>query len=60
MKLHNTASAAQALGIGRSRVRQLILQGRLPAEKYGRDWIINDADLHLVSVRPVGRPPEKS
>jgi len=31
----------------------------LPAEKFGRDLMIKEADLKLVEDRPIGRPPTK-
>lgn len=56
MKILTTKQAARALGINDSRVRQLILSGRLPAQKIGRDWIIQEKDLKKVSNRKPGRP----
>jgi excisionase family DNA binding protein len=54
-----TTEAASALGVNRSRVRQLILGGRLPATKIGRDWIIRRGDLALVKDRKPGRPKSR-
>jgi len=51
-----TKEAAEILGVNRSRVRQLILAGRLKAEKFGRDWLINESDLDGVRDRKSGRP----
>lgn len=51
-----TKQAAKALGVSAPRVRQLILAGRLPAVKFGRDLMILEADLDLVRVRNPGRP----
>ena len=51
-----TAEAAERLGITTGRVRQLVLAGKLPAEKFGRDLMIREADLKLVEGRTVGRP----
>jgi excisionase family DNA binding protein len=59
MTLLSTTQAADILGVKQARVRQLILAGRLPARKIGRDWVIRQKDLELVMVRPVGRPPKK-
>ena len=56
MKILTTKQAAKALGINDSRVRQLILSGRLPAQKFGRDWIIKEKDLKKVADRKPGRP----
>ena len=50
---------AGKLGVNDSRVRQLIKSGKLPAEKYGNLWLINEEDLELVQNRkPTGRPPK--
>jgi excisionase family DNA binding protein len=55
MKLTTTQAAAK-LGVHRSRVWQLIKAGRLPAQKIGRDWFIEEQDLKLVAGRKPGRP----
>ena len=55
----STNEAAKELGVTVHRVRVLIREGRLPAEKIGRDWIIRWSDLDLVRVRKPGRPPKK-
>lgn len=54
MALLNTRAAAERLGISPRRVAALITAGRLPAQKVGRDWVIDAADLALVAVRKVG------
>lgn len=51
-----TKQTAAILNVNASRVRQLILAGRLPAVKHGRDWIIKRKDLRLVADRKPGRP----
>ncbi len=53
-----TKEAAEKLGVTPARVRQLVLAGDLPAEKFGRDLMIKEADLKLVEERPMGRPPK--
>jgi excisionase family DNA binding protein len=53
-----TQQAAEKLGVTVSRVRQLVLNGRLPAEKFGRDLVIKESDLKLVEDRRPGRPPK--
>jgi|GEM_PF-1912706 len=55
--------AAEILGVNDSRVRQMILNGDLPAEKFGPVWTIRTEDLNLVKERPSpgypkGRPRE--
>ena len=59
MKILTTAQAAKILKVNDSRVRQLILSGRLPAQKLGRDWIIKEKDLSKVADRKPGRPKGK-
>lgn len=56
-----TQQAADRLGLkDSSRVRQLILEGKLPALKVGRDLLIKASDLRLVMNRPkAGRPSMK-
>jgi len=46
-----TQKAAERLGVSDSRIRQLILNGKLAAVKAGRDWLIRDADLKLMEKR---------
>lgn len=55
-----TQEVAERLGVTSIRVRQLISGGRLPAEKFGRDYMIKEEDLKLVEDRKPGRPPKKS
>jgi excisionase family DNA binding protein len=56
MKLLTTKEAALKLGVSVLRVQQLIWDGRLPAEKMGRDYFIKEEDLKLVEDRKPGRP----
>jgi excisionase family DNA binding protein len=55
----STSDAADKLGISRQRVLQLIEGGRLPATMFANVYMIREADLKLVAVRPAGRPPLK-
>jgi len=55
-ELLTTSQAGKILGIGASRVRQLIMNKRLPAIKSGRDLLIKKEDLFLVADRKPGRP----
>ncbi len=55
-KMLTTPEAAQVLGVSAERVRQLIKAGRLPSQQFGRDHVINENDLALVSDRKPGRP----
>lgn len=54
--LLTTEQAGEKLGVNASRVRQFILEGRLPAIKLGRDNLIREEDLALVQERKAGRP----
>jgi excisionase family DNA binding protein len=56
MKLLTTKDVAARLGVTVTRVQQLIVEGKLPAEKMGRDYFIKEADLKLVTDRKRGRP----
>jgi len=58
--LLTTQQASKILGVNPSRVRQFILEGRLPAIKFGRDWIISKDDLNKVANRKAGRPKKTS
>ena len=58
-KLLSTRETGKRLGISPLRVRQLILNGRLPASKFGRDWMIKEKDLDKVKNRKPGRPKGK-
>lgn len=54
-----TKQAGDALGVSASRIRQLILERRLPAKRYGRDLFIKRSDLDLIKDRPPGRPKKE-
>ena len=56
MKAISTKEASEKLGVSVLRVQQLIWQGRLPAQKIGRDFVIDEKDLSLVKNRKTGRP----
>ena len=58
-KLLSTSQAAEILGVDDSRVRQLILSGRLPSMQVGRAHLIKESDLALVSERKAGRPKKE-
>jgi excisionase family DNA binding protein len=59
MSLLTTKEVAERLGVTVPRVHTFIKEGRLPAEKMGRDFFINESDLKLVANRKTGRPPGK-
>ena len=54
-----TKEAAGKLGVAESRVRQLVVEGRLPHVKMGNSNLIKESDLELVRNRKrTGRPPK--
>ena len=55
-ELLTTQEAAAELGVTDSRVRQLVLDGKLPARKFGRSHMIKRSDLKLVVTGNRGRP----
>lgn len=60
MKLLTTSEVAARLQVSVRRVHQLIAEGRLPAEKMGRDYFIKEDAVKSFEVRPVGRPRKLS
>ncbi len=58
MTLLTTKDAAEKLGVSVRRVQALINNGNLPAQKLGRDYVIQESDLDLVKNRKPGRPPK--
>jgi excisionase family DNA binding protein len=58
MRMLTTNEAASLLGVTVQRIHQFINDGRLPAQKLGRDYIINEDDMKLVEDRKPGRPPK--
>ena len=60
MRLLTTAEVAERLGVHQTRVQVLIREGRLPAQKFGKMFLVNEKDLKLVADRKPGRPPLKA
>ena len=58
MGLISTSEAAEKLGVHITRVQVLIREGRLPAQRIGRNYVVDEADLKLVGNRQPGRPPK--
>ena len=54
MEFMTTQEAGKQLGISRARVIALIQEGRIPAQKVGRDWLIRPEDLSRFERRPQG------
>ena len=59
MNLLSSAEAAKKLGVHITRVQVLIREGRLPAKRVGRFYVIDESDLRLVAERKPGRPPRE-
>jgi len=60
MGMITTAEVAARLGVHRSRVNVLIKEGRLPARRFGKIYLVDERDLRLVANRKPGRPPKKT
>lgn len=59
MKLLSTADAAEKLNVTAIRIRQLIKEGKLQAQKVGRDYAIEESALESVKTYgKAGRPPK--
>jgi excisionase family DNA binding protein len=58
MEWLTTRQAAEKLGVSDARIRQMISNEQLPAQKFGHVHMINEEDLKLVENRKVGRPPK--
>ena len=51
-----TKQVGERLGIKASRVRQLILRGDLPSEKFGHIHLIRATDVENLKRNPAGYP----
>jgi excisionase family DNA binding protein len=59
MEYLTAKQAAEKLGVSAGRVRQLVVENRLPAKKFGNSLMILESDLELVRNRKrTGRPPK--
>jgi excisionase family DNA binding protein len=56
--LLTTGEAAKILGVSVRAVQLAISEGRLNAEKYGRDYLIRRSALGRIVRKPAGRPPK--
>lgn len=59
-KTLTTKEAALVLGVTPARIRQLVMDKELSAEKFGRDLSIKETDLKSLERRRVGRPRKKA
>jgi len=51
-----TKEAARILGVTDGRVRQMILNGQLPAKRFGRALTLSRSDVESMRGRKAGRP----
>lgn|GEM_PF-1501882 len=51
-----TKEAARILGVSDGRVRQMILNGQLPAQRFGRALTLSRRDVETLRGRKAGRP----
>ena len=51
-----TKDVAEILGISESGVCRMIYSGKLPAQKFGKAWVIKPIDLKKITVSHAGRP----
>lgn len=60
MEILSTKEASEKLGVSIRRIQQLIEEGKLPAKKVGRDYVLLEKDLNKVEIygKP-GRPSKK-
>jgi len=61
--IYTTEQAAKFLGVSQARIRQFILENRLPAQKNGRDHLIEFKDLASFASggrKKTGRPSKKT
>jgi excisionase family DNA binding protein len=52
-----TKEAAERLGVSAARVRQMVLDGSLPAQKFGRDLVITRGALETARRRKTSPGP---
>lgn len=57
--LLSVKNAAERLNLSEQRIKQLIYDGRLEAQKVGNQWIITTAAIDAVKTNPTGRPSKK-
>jgi len=55
-KVLTAKQTAKILKVNDSRIRQFILEGRLPATKFANAWMIKEKDLATIKERKPGRP----
>lgn len=56
MRLISTAEIAKRLKISQRRVQAFIEEGRLPAQRVGQTWVVDEGHLKVLRDRRSGRP----
>ena len=60
MNLLSIKEVAEKLGVSARRVNQLIDEKKLPAQKIGSQYVINEGDLEKVTIHgKAGRPKKE-
>jgi excisionase family DNA binding protein len=59
MNMHTTNEVAKILGVSSSRIRHLVLKGRVTPVKIGLCYFFTDAEVDKIRVRKAGRPKKK-
>ncbi len=59
-RILTTEQAAEALGVTATRIRAMIADKRLKADKFGRVHMIKESDLEAVRERKTGRPSKQN
>lgn len=54
----STSQVADKLGVTRQRALELIVSGRLPAQKVGNSYIVRASDVDSLELLKPGRPPK--
>ena len=52
---YTTKEVAEKVGLTRQRITQLIQDGRITAEKLGRDWVIDENQITVINSLPDNR-----
>ncbi len=60
MNLITIKEAAEKLGVSARRVNQLIDEKKLPAQKIGSQYVINEKDLSKVTIHGKPGRPQKN
>jgi excisionase family DNA binding protein len=54
-RLLTTAEVAQRLGLSPRTVRWACSTGRMQADRYGRDWLVDEREIAWYELRHLGR-----